>query len=195
LYVGLHALIISLLSGLGPISRHEWGQRYLLPAYPALIVLSLLAGTNTWRIIKDSYSKNTARLFLSIGLLLSLMGAGFSVRGYVALYSERTQVVSWINLTRSLPGREPLVTDTWWLPLNLAADFYSRPIMLAEGNERLAKWAIDMRSIGVQNFGLMTGDQALFGGKWISNVPGLHSDGGPQEARGMWLQRYTLDPR
>ncbi|HYO50704.1 MAG TPA: hypothetical protein VEW94_12710 [Chloroflexia bacterium] len=48
LYVGLHALIISSFSGLGPISRHEWGQRYLLPAYPALVVLSLLAACHIW---------------------------------------------------------------------------------------------------------------------------------------------------
>src|SRR5205085_12492507 len=36
LYIAAHALIISSLSGLGPVSRSEWGQRYLLSAYPLL---------------------------------------------------------------------------------------------------------------------------------------------------------------
>ena len=52
LYVGLHALIISALSGLGPISLHEWGQRYLLPAYPLLVVLSLLALADLSRTVR-----------------------------------------------------------------------------------------------------------------------------------------------
>ncbi|HYO50703.1 MAG TPA: hypothetical protein VEW94_12705, partial [Chloroflexia bacterium] len=77
--------------------------------------------------------------------ILALTGVGFSVRGYIMLNDERTQVVAWQHLARTLPEREPLVTDVWWLPLNLAADFYTRPIMLAEGDDRLARWAGQMR--------------------------------------------------
>jgi hypothetical protein len=192
LYVALHALIISALSGLGPISRHEWGQRYLLPAYPALAVLALLAG---WRI----WCEHSARLHklaltvLALGGLLIAVGVGFSVRGYVMLSDERNQVVAWQALARTLPAREPLLTDTWWLPLNLAADFYTRPIMLAEGDERLAQWAAQMRTKKVTTFGLMSPDPAVFEGAWAGRAD-VTPDGPPQEARGMWLQRYTFSP-
>ncbi|HMA34615.1 MAG TPA: hypothetical protein VKY74_09055, partial [Chloroflexia bacterium] len=47
-YIFLHLVIISILSGLGPISRYEWGQRYLLPAYPLLIALAVTALARFW---------------------------------------------------------------------------------------------------------------------------------------------------
>ncbi len=50
LYVLFHLIVISALSGLGPISRYEWGQRYLLPAYPLLVALAVagLARLAAW---------------------------------------------------------------------------------------------------------------------------------------------------
>jgi hypothetical protein len=205
LYVVLHAFIISILSGLGPASRHEWGQRYLLPAYPALVALALLAG---WRIWNMRFRRGNERgggahsavpplatVVLAASFLLAGVGLGFSVRGYVALSAERRQVVEWQDLARSLPGREPLVTDIWWLPLNLAADFYSRPIMLAEGDARLARWAEAMRRRGVTGFGFMTDDPLKFEGAWSRQVGGLHAEGPPQYRHGMWLQRYEIQLR
>ncbi|HKP52667.1 MAG TPA: hypothetical protein VJ183_08435 [Chloroflexia bacterium] len=190
-YIGLHALIISALSGLGPISRHEWGQRYLLPAYPALAVLSLLAGWRVW----SEYAprlRSMAVACVVIGGLLAGVGAGFTIRGYVMLADERTQVMAWQSLARTLPAREPLLTDTWWLPLNLAADFYTRPIMLAEGNERMAHWAAQMRAREVTAFGLMSPDPDIFSGTWARGA-NVIPDGPPHESRGMWLQRYVFN--
>jgi hypothetical protein len=192
LHVVLHALIISALSGLGPISRHEWGQRYLLPAYPALTVLALFAG---WRI----WCEHSARLrkpaitALALGGLLVAVGVGFSVRGYLMLSDERSQVVAWQALARTLPAREPLLTDSWWLPLNLAADFYTRPVMLAEGDERIAQWAAQMRTARVTTFGLMSPNPAIFDGAWTGRA-NTAPVGPPREVRGMWLQRYILSP-
>lgn len=200
LYVGLHALVISALSGLGPISRHEWGQRYLLPAYPALAVLALAGG---WRLWSGGMTNTETRASrprqlvvqacLALGVLLALIGAGFTLRGYFTLADERAQVVAWQGLARTLPDREPLLTDTWWLPLNLAADFYTRPIMLAEGAERMAEWAREMRGRKVQTFGLMSPDREVLSGPW-AEAAGYTRAGSPQESRGMWLQRYTLNP-
>jgi hypothetical protein len=192
LYVALHALIISALSGLGPISRHEWGQRYLLPAYPALAVLALLAGWRIW----SEHAANLRKLAitsLALGGLLAAVGVGFSARGYFVLADERSQVVAWQSLARTLPTREPLLTDTWWLPLNLAADFYTRPIMLAEGDARIAQWAAHMRTASVTTFGLMSPNPAIFQGAWTRGAKAT-PDGPPQESRGMWLQRYSLAP-
>ncbi|MDQ5823633.1 MAG: hypothetical protein M3441_05390 [Chloroflexota bacterium] len=195
LYVGLHALIISVLSGLGPISRHEWGQRYLLPAYPALVVLALLAITR----IVEAHRGRGERLHRAVPVLatsvLVLLGVLLSVRGYAATFTERTQVVAWQTLAGSLPGREPVVTDVWWLPLNLAPVFYTRPIMLAEGDERLGEWARQMQERGVTSFGLMTSDPAIFLGEWSRGVPGLRVESPPVEAQGIWLQRYLLEAR
>jgi len=193
LYVGLHVLIISSFSGLGPISRHEWGQRYLLPAYPALVVLSLLGAWRIWLACRDNLrEKRLAVASLGVWAMLALVGLGFSARGYAVLNEERAQVVAWMHLARTLPAGEPLVTDVWWLPLNLAADFYTRPIMLAEGDARLAEWTIKMRERSVTSFGLMSNDTSTFEGGWHRSIAGLTAEGPPTEVRGMWLQRYTL---
>ena len=58
-------------------------------------------------------------------------------------------------------------------PLNLAADFYTRPIMLAEGDDELTHWASDMRTLGVTQFGFMTDKPAIFTSAWLAHVPGL----------------------
>ncbi|MDQ3930884.1 MAG: hypothetical protein M3328_17275, partial [Chloroflexota bacterium] len=195
LYVALHAVVISVLSGLGPISRHEWGQRYLLPAYPALVVLSLLAISR----IRETYRGRSARPYRVAAVVSSsalvLLGVLLSVRGYAATFAERAQVVAWQALAGTLPDREPLVTDVWWLPLNLAPVFYTRPIMLAEGDARLAEWARQMQERGVGSFGLMTAHPSLFSGEWQQSVPGLHPESSPLEEQGIWLQRYTLVDR
>jgi hypothetical protein len=188
-YVGIHALVISALSGLGPISRHEWGQRYLLPAYPALAVLALLAGWQIWTLYGDQFRRLAVAGLATVAAMLAV-GVGLEARGYVMLREERAQVGEWLALVRTLPGREPLITDVWWLPLNLAADFYTRPMMLAEGEARLREWAAQMRARGVESFGLMsqsdTYSSALFAPQ------GYLPEGTPQQARGMWLQRYRL---
>jgi chromate transport protein ChrA len=189
LYVGIHALVISALSGLGPISRHEWGQRYLLPAYPALAVLALLAGWQIWTLYSEQFRRLAVAGLATVAAMLAV-GIGLEARGYVMLREERAQVGEWLALVRTLPGREPLVTDVWWLPLNLAADFYTRPMMLAEGESRLREWAAQMRARGVESFGLMsqsdTSASALFAPQ------GYLPEGTVQESRGMWLQRYKL---
>jgi hypothetical protein len=52
-----------------------------------------------------------------------------------------------------------------------------------------------MQARGVTAFGFMTGDPAVFNGPWLRRVDGLSADGPPVEVRGIWLQRYTLQPR
>jgi hypothetical protein len=123
---------------------------------------------------------------------LVLVGVGFTARGYVALGEERAQVADWLALANSMPAAEPLVTDTWWLPLDLAAGFYSRPYMLAEGDQRLAQWANQMRGKGVGRFGFATTDPPVFTGAWTHQVGGLRAEGAPEQSRGLWLQRYAL---
>lgn len=196
LYTGFHTLVISALSGLGPISLHEWGQRYILPAYPALVVTALLAGWRLWSAYGRSAKWRTqARAGVALALLLALAGVGFNVRGYIMLYDERQQVVAWLDLAQKLPDRVPLVTNVWWLPLNLAAGFYSRPIMLAQDEARMAQWARAMRDKGLSDFGVMTDDPSLFNASWRGQWPGIVPAGPAQQARGMWLQEFKTPGR
>jgi hypothetical protein len=199
-HVGLHFLVISSLSGLGPISRHEWGQRYLFNAYPGLVVLALLAAWSIWTEYASSAAsvkpalRSAALAALALGALLGVIGLEYTVRGYVVLQQERAMVRAWLDLAATLPDRTPLVTDRWWLTFNLAADFYTRPIMLAAGDERLAEWANTMRERGVTSFGFITDRPETLDGPWRTRVPGLAPDGPPREARGAWLQRFSLGP-
>lgn len=194
-HIALHALIISALSGLGPISRHEWGQRYLLSAYPALVVLALLT-VSRFRLADFSLRMNSrvlrGALATLIGLLVAI-GLLFTARGYVVLYSEKTQVKSWQDLAASLPANEPIVTDQWWLPLNLSPVFYTRPIMLASGYDRLAKWAAQMQRHNLQSFAFMSDKPAIFASTWRAGFPTLQPVGDPVELRGIYLQQFRFD--
>jgi hypothetical protein len=129
---------------------------------------------------------------VALGAVLAMVGLFFSVRGYGVLYDERTQVKSWLTLSETLPDRIPIITNDWYLPLNLAADFYTRPIMLTESDDKLAQWASDMRAREVTQFGFMTDKPDVFTAPWLSRVPGLSTDGPPEEVRGIWMQKYRL---
>ena len=195
LYAGLHLLVISAFSGLGPASRHEWGQRYLLPAYPALVVLALHSAWRIWsKYGSDLRLRNGALAVVTAWGVLAGMGVGFNLRGYVVLAEQRREVTNWMALARTMPEGEPLLTDVWWLPLNLAADFYTRPIMMAEGDEKIERWARQMRAKGVTSFGFMSTTPSVFEGEWRDGIEGLSVQGPAQEADGVWLQRYKLAP-
>src|SRR5207302_5785853 len=92
LYVALHVLVISALSGLGPISLHEWGQRYLLPAYPLLVVASLQAVYQILGSVRGPLLRKIAIASVALWTALAIVGIGFTARGYVVLSEERTQV-------------------------------------------------------------------------------------------------------
>ncbi len=196
-YIVLHALIISALSGLGPISRAEWGQRYLLAAYPGLVALAMAAAVRLWntelgKLAANAETRRRFKIaFATVTLALVGVGLAFTIRGYGVLYYEKTQVKAWQDLASALPDREPLVTDDWWLPLNLAAVFYSRPIMLAS-DDRLAQWAGGMQQRGVAEFALMSDRPSVFEGAWRSSVPSLEPVNGLVEVRGIWLQRFRF---
>jgi hypothetical protein len=147
-------LIISALSGIGPISRYEWGQRYLLPAYPllvALVVSALARLAATARIPDGATVRAAARLALTAAAVLALIGAGFLARGWGALRDGKLEAQSWAAAVAAAPG--PVVlTDSWWLPLTLAPDFYARPWFLAATPAAAAAWPAQARAAGLPGF-------------------------------------------
>jgi hypothetical protein len=193
-YIALHALIISALSGLGPISRHEWGQRYLLSAYPVLAVLALLTVTR-FRPADFGVRFNTRTFkvaLATLGAFLLAIGLLFTARGYVVLYSEKTQVKSWQDLAASLPPDMPVLTDQWWIPLNLSPIFYTRPIMLASGDDRLTQWATQMQQHNLRTFAFMSDKPDIFTSTWRAAFPTLQPIGDPTELNGIWLQQFQF---
>lgn len=120
LYIGGHVLVISALSGLGPISTYEWGQRYILPAYPLLVPLALLALSD---LIREARARNVAAFAgLACAALLALIGAGFLLRGWTVLDAGKREIAAWQKVVAANDDTAILTPD-WALPLLLAPEF------------------------------------------------------------------------
>jgi hypothetical protein len=192
LYLVLHVLIISALSGIGPISRYEWGQRYLLPAYPlliALVVVALARLAATARIPNGQAVRTAARLALAAAAVLALIGAGFLARGWGALRDGKLEAQGWAAAVAAAPG--PVVlTDSWWLPLTLAPDFYTRPWFLAATPAAAAAWPAQARAAGLPGFTTATTGATLTPALTGASPP---AQPGPATSRGrVTIQPFTL---
>ncbi|HUS17739.1 MAG TPA: hypothetical protein VM536_22315 [Chloroflexia bacterium] len=157
LYIVLHVLVISTLSGLGPISRYEWGQRYLLPAYPLLIAL-VVATLSPFLQQPAGPGRRPAlrtRLPLLAAGLLALIGAGFLARGWTVLRQEKTQVLAWQQTVAGAPD-QALLTDRWWVPLLLAPQFYNHTWYLAPDEASARAWAGQVATAPLLGFSTVT---------------------------------------
>ncbi len=194
-YIALHVLVISALSGLGPISRYEWGQRYLLPAYPLLIALAV-CNLAAWSVSWSAAGGRRSATFTHCGLrfavcglgitlpcLLVLIGGGFAVRGWGVLRAERAQAAGWQAVIRAVPDRV-LLTDQWWIPLRLAPGFDRHTWLLATPPGRAAAWPAQARQVGLRGFSTVTLGPA-------PALPGATPGAGTTIA-GLTVQRWTL---
>ncbi len=164
LYVAAHTLIISVVSGLGPDSRFEWGQRYLLPAYPLVAVLLVAALPRLWLGLQDDgrlrIGGTLLRDLLALALLLSLIvGMGLELRGVAAIGAARQNSAAWTQQvrlsTRGLPNT-PIVSDVWWLPQEVAGVYDQRRLYLVNDSEQLAAFVQQMKAAGQNGFWLLT---------------------------------------
>ena len=192
LYVLLHTLIISTLSGLGPISRYEWGQRYLLPAYPLLIALAVVALGRLWAAANAPGARAGAgRLTLALAGALALIGAGFLARGWVTMRADEARTVTWAAAVATAPG-PALITDRWWLPLLLAPDFYQRTWFLAADTTTAGAWPAAAARAGLRRFTVVTP-----GGDLPATLAGAQpppQPGPAQTVDGLTLQPFALAP-
>lgn len=162
LYIVLHVVLISALSGLGPISRYEWGQRYLLPAYPLLIALALrsIAECGVWSTEYDGVdrrqppSRNTQYAICLAFCILALIGAGFLARGWGVLRDAQARAGDWQAAVAVAPDRVLLAND-WAVPLLLAPEFYTHTwFLVPEGGA--ADWPRLAAREGLGGFGTVT---------------------------------------
>jgi hypothetical protein len=164
LYVAAHTLIISIVSGLGPDSRFEWGQRYLLPAYPLVAVLVVAALPRLWLGLHDDgrlrIGGSLLRDLITLMLLLALIvGIGLEIRGVMAIGAARQDSAAWTQRVRSITSgtpNAPIVSDVWWLPLRVAGGYGNRRLYLVNDAQQLAAFVQQMKANGQSDFWLLT---------------------------------------
>jgi hypothetical protein len=67
------------------------------------------------------------------------------------LRDGKREAQGWATAVAAAP--EPVVlTDSWWLPLTLAPDFYARPWFLAATPAAAAAWPAQARAAGLPGF-------------------------------------------
>lgn len=116
-------LIVLLLTPAGNYQTGlEWGTRNVLTLYPLGVVASLVALDGYARSGRTTLAKNIAVLLFAV---LVLESALLEVRGVRMLRRSRQQVAAWQAM---LPTDQPIITDTWWLPLQMAP-FYTEHIV------------------------------------------------------------------
>lgn len=136
LYAPLGFVAIHLMYAEGPELRVglEWGQRYLLTAYPLLAVLSLSALQAYGDSTRPAWLKDTVRLAMTLLVSIAVL---FQVRGLLMLNRDR-QILA--NYARALTTVAPVVTDVWWLPAALAPLFNSHPLFVVREAAELERW-------------------------------------------------------
>jgi hypothetical protein len=87
----------------------QWGQRYLLTAYPMLAILSLVA----LRALRASLPPGGLRLAcVTLFALLVAAGVSLEIRGVRMLHGTRGIMAQWDAAMRS---EGPIVTTVWWI--------------------------------------------------------------------------------
>ncbi len=150
LYLLLYAGIVLLLRWRGPNGGLEWGPRYALLIYP-LLVPAALAGL---RRLLASRRWPMRVLYCGLFLLLTLPGLLYQVRGLQVQLNDRQESLErLIALEQYCP--EDVVTDLWWLPLDMATVFGERRFFFLLSPDLLPRWAEGAAAGGVDTFCLL----------------------------------------
>jgi len=124
-----YALLYSaLIPGVNSQGIH-WGNRFLLPIYPLLGVGACVTAEAWWTRANPSW---LARASVAALFLLSF---GFQVYSLVLLH-ERKASSQALNERVLASDAEIVVSDTWFIPVDLAHVFYDRPVFLAPKHRR-----------------------------------------------------------
>jgi hypothetical protein len=164
----------------------QWGQRYLLTAYPMLTVLSLVGLQSLWRSLPRAWARTTlAGLFT----LLAVAAVGLEVRGVRMLHGTRGIMAKWDAAMRA---EGVVVTTVWWIVPGVA-DLFLTHDMFFTWKTGLAHWVERAREQGVTSFTLahtepMSDQQLNLTG--VTRLP----DGARMIVGGLLLTRFRIDP-
>lgn len=103
----------------------HWGCRFLLGLYPLLGVLAAVALVRWWH--AHAATARGQRTVLVATLALSLLLQVYSLR----LLRDRMAFTRTLNQAVAACPEDVVVTDTWYLPMDLAQCFYDKTIFLA----------------------------------------------------------------
>lgn len=130
----------------GLLTGLEWGQRYILPLYPVLTVLSIVALYAHQQSNRPAWLK---RYFMVIVSVMMTIGVQQEVRGSTMLRVNREEFAAW---DRALRTEGPLVTDLWWLPTTLAPLFLTKEMSYVQSPTELAEWVSLAAAQGIPRF-------------------------------------------
>jgi hypothetical protein len=164
----------------------QWGQRYLLTAYPMLTILTLVG----LRALRSSIGPGPLRAAaVALVALLVASGVGLELRGMRMLYATRSLVAGW---DRAMRAEGPIVTSVWWI-VPAVANLFLTHEMFFTWQPGVARWVELARQRGVAGFTLAhtepISDEQL-------GVPGIQRDsaGTRTIAGGLLLTRFRIDP-
>ena len=87
----------------------QWGQRYLLTAYPMLAILSLIAVRALWASLPAGRLRDAC---IALVALLVVAGIGLELRGIQMLRGTRGLMAQW---DQAMQSEGPIVTTVWWI--------------------------------------------------------------------------------
>jgi hypothetical protein len=122
----------------------HWGNRYLLVAYPLLALLAMRALATVYR----NPSARRGLGFLAVAMVLAL---SLSAQAYSISLARRTeQFFDRLNVAVETESQAVVLTNTWWIALQLYRSFSTRPVFLI--NDQACWQALEpkLRSSGVE---------------------------------------------
>jgi hypothetical protein len=137
-----HAGLYALLAPLESTGGIHWGDRFLLVLYP---LLALLAGPNLLRWLRlFARRRPLAAAALGASAALSLGAQVLSLR---LLEEKLAFSVRLTEAARRHPGT-PIASGLFWLPQELFAEFFERPIFLVSSGDELRELRERLRAAG-----------------------------------------------
>ncbi|MFQ5963081.1 MAG: hypothetical protein ACE5KZ_02225 [Candidatus Scalinduaceae bacterium] len=113
---------------------NEYGPRYLLPLYPVLIVLTLIAVT---KLFESGFFHVYKKVFFLSFIILFGLSVMFQVKGVKILNEKKKACLSLVRATQKL-GSQVVITDALNYPWETASIFYEKKLFYISDKKKLA---------------------------------------------------------